>query len=71
MKKADNYIVKKIAQGRKETGHTQRTVAEAIGVTYQQYQKYETGRNRVTAARLFLIAKCFGKPIEWFFPEKK
>lgn len=41
-------------------GLTQGALAEAIGVTFQQVQKYETGRNRVAAARLLAIGRALG-----------
>ena len=41
-------------------GMTQDDLALRIGVTFQQVQKYETGRNRISVSRLFLIARAFG-----------
>ena len=43
-------------------------LAGTVGVSYQQLQKYETGVNRISAARLSLIADELGIPIESFFP---
>ena len=45
------------------------TLAESIGVTFQQVQKYETGKNRISASRLYLIAGALDVPIEQFFGE--
>lgn len=53
-----------------ESGRTQVGAAEALGITFQQIQKYEKGANRIAAGRLFELAKLYGKPIEWFFPNK-
>lgn len=43
-------------------------LADMVGVAYQQVQKYETGRNRVSASTLYRIAKILRTPIEAFFP---
>ncbi|BBF79902.1 helix-turn-helix domain-containing protein [Asticcacaulis excentricus] len=43
---------------RKALGMSQEALADAIGLTFQQVQKYERGRNRVSASKLFHIAKA-------------
>ncbi|WP_280137363.1 helix-turn-helix transcriptional regulator [Aureimonas sp. AU4] len=43
-------------------------LADALGIAYQQVQKYETGRNRVSASTLYRIAKTLRTPIADFFP---
>jgi transcriptional regulator with XRE-family HTH domain len=48
-------------------GQTQQQLAELIGVTYQQAQKYECGINRVSAGRLFEIARVLRVPVGYFF----
>jgi len=48
-------------------GMSQTDLAEAIGLTFQQIQKYEKGRNRVGAGRLFAIAGVLGVPVSAFF----
>ena len=47
--------------------HEPRRIGEAIGVTFQQVQKYERGVNRVGAGRLQQIARVLGMPVGWFF----
>ena len=44
-------------------------LAERVGVTYQQLQKYETGTNRISATRLYTIAQELNLPIDCFFRE--
>jgi transcriptional regulator with XRE-family HTH domain len=44
-------------------------VAEAIGVTFQQIQKYERGSNRIVASRLYDLANTLEVPLEYFFAE--
>ena len=46
---------------------SQTTLAESIGVRFQQVQKYESGANRVSASRLLMIAETLGVPISYFF----
>ena len=48
-------------------GLTQQQLAEMIGVTYQQAHKYERGVNRVSAGRLFEIARALSAPITYFY----
>ena len=48
-------------------GLTQQQFAEMIGVTYQQAHKYERGINRVSAGRLFEIARALSAPITYVF----
>jgi len=45
----------------------QETLAKALGLTFQQVQKYEGGANRVSASRLSQIAGVLGVPISYFF----
>ncbi len=46
----------------------QTVLAQRIGVTFQQVQKYERGANRVAASTLFSIAKVLDLPVTAFFP---
>ena len=63
----DVHVGARIRQRRMIVGLTQQTLAEAIGVTFQQVQKYEIGANRVSASRLWEIARLLGVPIGFFF----
>ena len=44
-------------------------LAVKINVTHQQLEKYEKGKNRITAGRLMAIAKALGKPIAYFIDD--
>ena len=66
---ADSAIGTNITLGRQQFGWTQERLGAAIGVSFQQVQKYEIGKNRVAASRLYAIAKCFDVPMEYFFKE--
>ncbi len=46
---------------------SQPELAERVGVTFQQVQKYENGKNRVSAGRLYEIAKALGVTIPFFY----
>ncbi|KAA5605902.1 helix-turn-helix transcriptional regulator [Roseospira marina] len=48
---------------------TQQDLARAIGISFQQLQKYERGANRVSASRLFDIANHLDVPISFFFQD--
>jgi transcriptional regulator with XRE-family HTH domain len=52
---------------RKAKGFSQSALGDAIGVSFQQVQKYESGTNRIGSSRLASIAKILGVPIERFF----
>ncbi len=52
-----------IRDRRKELGLSQSALAEALGVTYQQVQKYENGSNRISASRLVAIAGAINLPV--------
>lgn len=49
------------------TGTSQMVLAEELGVTFQQIQKYENGTNRVSAPKLAVMAALFNVPIPTFF----
>ena len=63
----DNHIGARIRERRLMLGLTQQQFAEMIGVTYQQAHKYEYGTNRVSAGRLYEIARALDVPITYFY----
>ena len=65
----DNYVSMRIRQRRIMLGLTQQQMAELIGVTYQQAHKYETAINRISAGRLYQIARALGVEISYFFED--
>lgn len=62
----DGLIAKRIRARRLQLGMSQETLGEAIGVTFQQVQKYEKGTNRVSAGRLIEIAEALEVNPEFF-----
>src|ERR1700747_3556137 len=63
----DDHVGRGIREGSIMLGLTQQQLAEMIGVTYQQAHKYERGINRVSAGRLFEIARGLSVPVSYFF----
>ena len=59
----DVEVGQRIRIERLQSGLSQTSLAEQLGVTFQQVQKYEKGVNRVGAGRLTKIAKVLGKEI--------
>ncbi|MBE1236579.1 helix-turn-helix transcriptional regulator [Phaeovibrio sulfidiphilus] len=48
---------------------SQEQLANSVGVTFQQIQKYERGSNRISASRLYDISKVLGVPVSFFFED--
>ena len=63
----DVHVGKRIRHRRWMNGTTQQQLAEKVGIKFQQIQKYETGMNRVSASRLWDIARVLGVPVSFFF----
>ncbi len=63
----DLHVSLRIRQRRITLGLTQQQMADLIGVTYQQAHKYETGVNRISAGRLYHIARALGVDVNYFF----
>jgi len=65
----DIHVGRRVRLRRLLLGMNQETLAEALGLTFQQVQKYESGRNRVSASRLSAMAEILGVPISYFFDD--
>jgi transcriptional regulator with XRE-family HTH domain len=63
----DVHVGKRIRMKRLLLGMNQDTLAKALGLTFQQVQKYESGANRVSASRLSATANFLRVPISFFF----
>ncbi len=63
----DTHVGMRIRTLRKQQKMSQITLAQALGLTFQQVQKYERGSNRISASKLFETAKVLGKPVSYFF----
>ncbi|MER9963285.1 helix-turn-helix domain-containing protein [Mesorhizobium sp. M0045] len=64
---ADQHVGKQIATVRVQSDVSQGQLARAIGISFQQLQKYENASNRVSASMLYEIASTLGVPVSRFF----
>lgn len=65
----DAAIGRRIQQRRKETGLSAEELAERIGVSQQQFSRYERGATKINIAHLVDIAVILDTPISWFFAD--
>lgn len=63
----DIHVGARIRLRRGMSGISQQSLAEKLGITFQQVQKYENGSNRVGASRLWAISKALSVPVVFFF----
>ncbi len=63
----DRYVGSRVRVRRLGLGMSQTKLGQAIGVTFQQVQKYENGANRVGASNLYKIAKALGVDVGFFY----
>lgn len=64
----DVYVGARIGLRRSALGLSQSALAQQLGISFQQVQKYETGQNRISASRLHRAATVLGTSVETFFP---
>lgn len=67
----DLYLAKKLRQIRIESGMSQEELSDLAGLTFQQIQKYEVGKNRIPASRLFEFSQILQRPLADFFEKIK
>lgn len=70
IKTADNidaHIGSRVRLRRLTAGISQEQLGGALGVTFQQVQKYEKGANRIGAGRLYRISRILGVPVSYFY----
>ena len=63
----DKYVGSRIRLRRTLLGYSQEKLADALGITFQQVQKYENATNRVGASRLYDIAQILGVSVSYFY----
>ena len=63
----DRHVGLRLRMRRKELGISQEKLAEAIGLTFQQVQKYERAANRVSASKLWEMARALSTSIGYFY----
>ena len=67
----DEHIGLRLRQRRALLGMTQEKLAEAVGITFQQVQKYENGANRISAGRLYEFSNILDIPVDYFYDGAK
>ena len=65
----DTHVGARVRLRRTLMGMSQEKLGEALGLTFQQIQKYERGVNRIGASRLFDLARVLDVPIGFFFDD--
>lgn len=65
----DVHVGSRVRLRRTMLGMSQEKLGEALGITFQQIQKYEKGTNRVGASRLQNISKILNVPVSFFFED--
>lgn len=63
----DQHVGERIRRRRRALGLSQDTLADSLGLTFQQVQKYERGTNRVSASKLYQIAQTLQVTVSYFF----
>jgi len=65
----DVHVGSRLRLRRTLLGLSQEALGEALGLTFQQIQKYERGTNRIGASRLFDMARALDVPVDYFYDE--
>lgn len=63
----DRHVGTRVRLRRRLEGRSQESLASALGLTFQQIQKYERGANRISASKLYDIAAALRVPVSYFF----
>lgn len=63
----DKHVGARLRMRRMLVGMSQEKLGQAVGITFQQVQKYEKGTNRVSASRMHQIGQVLGVPVEFFY----
>jgi len=63
----DTHVGSRLRQRRALLGMSQTDLGKAVGLTFQQVQKYERGFNRISSSRLFEFSKVLDVPVAHFF----
>jgi hypothetical protein len=63
----DRHVASRLRLRRREAGLTQQMVADALGISFPQLQKYEGAINRISAGALYQLALTLDVPVQYFF----
>lgn len=67
----DKMVGKRLKERRLFMGLSQMELSSQIGVSFQQLQKYEKGKNRISAGKLFYVAKILNTEISYFYSDEE
>lgn len=65
----DRHVGRRVCEKRISLGYNQSDLGRALGLTFQQIQKYEKGANRISASKLWDIARFFKVDVGYFFQD--
>ena len=65
----DLHVGGRVRLRRTLLGMSQQTLADGLGITFQQVQKYERGANRIGAGRLYDLSRALAVPVNYFFDQ--
>ncbi len=65
----DVHVGQRLRLRRTLLGMSQEKLGDAVGLTFQQIQKYERGANRIGASRLYMFSRILDVPVSYFFEE--
>jgi transcriptional regulator with XRE-family HTH domain len=68
-KEIDAHVGRRVRLHRTLMGMSQTSLGQAVGITFQQIQKYERGTNRIGASRLYQFSQVLDVPVSFFFDE--
>lgn len=63
----DLHVGNRVKQARIAAGLSQKKLGQALGISFQQVQKYENGKNRIAPSRLAVVAQFVKREAAWFF----
>ena len=63
----DRHVGRRVSEKRISLGYNQSDLGRALGLTFQQIQKYEKGANRISAARLWQLSEALETPVSYFY----
>lgn len=71
IRKTEELVGKNLKSKRIMLGYSQHYIADKIGISIQQMQKYERGQNRISSGRLYSLSMILNVPINYFFAQKE
>ena len=69
IREIERHVGGRLRYRRVTMDYSQTYIAERVGLSFQQFQKYEKGTNRISASKLHEFSKLLGVPVSFFFDE--